>query len=306
MWILVAVMSLWGCTFVLTKDVIGEVPPLTLAFLRVAIGFLVLFPVAIIRRMRLAQPRPALPWKAIFAMGCIGVSFYYGVFNLGLVYTSASQGALVQSSIPAVTALVAMLWLGEHASRVRIAGIVLSVMGVLIIFSGSQMSDASSPLPVLGNALVFLSVVAWGIYTSLAKRYANVDAIVLTAGVIGVGALILLPAAAIEMHGHAWPQLSSLQWGELLLLGAGASGLAYMFYNLALQDVDASLAGVFANLIPVVGVLSGMVILDDPISIRAIAGGVIVMTGVWLTSVEHRLSKDSRIPQKRIGKEDAG
>ena len=210
MWILVAVMSLWGCTFVLTKDVIGEVPPLTLAFLRVAIGFLILFPVAMIRRRSLVEPRPALPWKAILAMGFVGVSFYYGVFNLGLVYTSASQGALVQSSIPAVTALIAILWLRERASSIRISGIVLSVLGVLIIFSGSQASDASSPQPVLGNSLVFLSVVAWGIYTSLAKRFAHVDAIVMTAAVIGAGALFLFPAAIIEMRGHAWPQLSSV------------------------------------------------------------------------------------------------
>src|SRR3954471_2008094 len=125
MWILVAVMTLWGCTFVLTKDVIGPVPPLTLAFLRVAIGFAVLFPLAVIRRLRLAAPRPALPWGAILAMGCIGVSFYYGVFNLGLSYTTASQGALVQSSIPAVTALIAVLWLRERASRTRVAGIAL-------------------------------------------------------------------------------------------------------------------------------------------------------------------------------------
>jgi drug/metabolite transporter (DMT)-like permease len=286
MWILVAVMALWGCTFVLTKDVIGEVPPLTLAFLRVAIGFLILFPVAFFRRRRLAQPHPALPWKAIVAMGFIGVSFYYGMFNLGLVYASASQGALVQSSIPAVTALIAILWLRERASSIRISGIVLSVLGVLIIFSGSQASDASSPQPILGNSLVFLSVVAWGIYTSLAKRFANVDAIVLTAGVIGAGALFLFPAALIEMRGHAWPHLSSVQWGEILLLGAGASGLAYMFYNLALQSVDASLAGVFANLIPVVGVLSGIVILNEPISTRAIVGGLVVMAGVWLTGSE--------------------
>jgi drug/metabolite transporter (DMT)-like permease len=59
-----------------------------------------------------------------------------------------------------------------------------------------------------------------------------------------------------------------------------------MFYNLALQSVDASLAGVFANLIPVVGVLSGIVILNEPISTRAIVGGLVVMAGVWLTGSE--------------------
>lgn len=280
---LIAVMSLWGGVFVATKDVIDAVPPFTLAFMRVAIGFAVLLPIAWIRYRRLPSSSAKLPWKAMFAMGFIGVAFYYAVFNLGLVYTSASQGALVQSSIPAMTALIAILWLGEPASRVRIGGIVLSLGGVLLVFSGSDVLGATAPSPVVGNLLVFLSVIAWGLYTALARRYANTDAVVMTAGVIGVGALLLLPAALIELQGHPLPTLSLKEGSEVLLLGAGASGLAYLFYNVALQDIDASQAGVFANLIPVVGVISGILILDEPLSSRAIIGGVIVMAGVWIT-----------------------
>ncbi|HEY6645312.1 DMT family transporter [Povalibacter sp.] len=279
---LIGVMTLWGSVFVMTKDIIDVVPPLTLAFMRVAIGFLVLLPFAIYRLRRQPSPRPPLPWRAMLTMGLIGVAFYYGMFNLGLFYTSASQGALVQSSIPAMTALVAILWLGEPATRSRVAGIGLSVVGVLVIFSGSPV-DTSAAAPVLGNVLVFVSVIAWGVYTSYAKRCAHVDAMILTAGVIGAGALFLLPFALIELRGQSLPVLDTVEWMEVILLGAGASGLAYMFYNLALQDIDASQAGVFANLIPVVGVASGIAVLGDPISVRAIIGGVIVIAGIWIT-----------------------
>lgn len=285
--ILIGVMTLWGSVFVMTKDVIDAVPPLTLAFMRVFIGFLVLLPFALHRLSRQPSPRPPLPWRDIVTMGLIGVAFYYSVFNFGLFYTSASQGALVQSSIPAMTALVAILWLGESATRSRAAGIGLSVVGVLVIFSGSPV-DHSATSAVLGNLLVFASVIAWGVYTSYAKRCAHVDAMILTAGVIGVGALFLLPCALIELHGRPLPVLDPIEWVEVVLLGAGASGLAYMLYNLALQDIDASQAGVFANLIPVVGVASGIVVLGDPISLRAIVGGLIVIAGVWMTSAEPR------------------
>lgn len=283
-WTLVAVMTLWGCTFVLTKDVIGDIPPLTLAFVRVAIGAALLAPIAWrnYRHMPGAEP---LPWSTMLSMGFIGVAFYYGAFNAGLFYTSASQGALVQSCIPAMTALVAIVWLRERASRSRLAGIVLSVAGVLVIFSGSP-GGASASTPLLGNALVFLSVIAWGLYTSLAKQLAHLDPVVLTAIVIGSGALFLLPAAALEMRGHGWPSLSAVQWVEVLVLGIGASGFAYLLYNWALQEVDASQAGVFANLIPVVGVLSGIVVLKEPLTVRAILGGLIVMAGVWITGAE--------------------
>lgn len=283
--ILIGVMTLWGSVFVMTKDVLDVVPPLTLAFMRVVIGFLVLLPFAVYRLRRQPAPRAPLPWRDMLTMGAIGVAFYYGVFNFGLFFTSASQGALVQSSIPAMTALVAMLLLGEPATRSRMLGIALSVAGVLVIFSGSSAGHAATA-PLFGNLLVFASVIAWGVYTAYAKRCAHVDAMILTAGVIGAGALFLLPCAAIELRGQPLPVLNPTEWLEVMVLGAGASGVAYMLYNLALQDIDASQAGVFANLIPVVGVASGIVILGDPISLRAILGSLIVIAGVWVTGSE--------------------
>ena len=75
-------------------------------------------------------------------------------------------------------------------------------------------------------------------------------------------------------------------------LGAVASGLGYMLYSAALKHVDASEAGVYTNLIPIVGVITG-VMLGEPLSLRAIIGGVVVLVGVWLTS---------RQPQAEPGK----
>lgn len=281
--ILIGVMAMWGSTFVVTKGVIDDLPPLALAFVRVAIGFALLLPFAWPRYRRIAGAGQRLPWGTIALMAFVGVAFYYGAFNLALVYTSASQGALVQSSIPAVTALVAVVWLRESASTARLIGIALSVFGILVIFAGNEAGGAASR-PMLGNVLMFVSVVAWGFYTSMAKRLADVDAVVLTTGVIGGGALMLLPVAAFELAGQPLPQLGAAAWLKVVFLGAGASGLAYMLYNLALQEVDASQAGVFANLIPVVGVITGILVLHEPLSVQAMIGGLIVMAGVWVTS----------------------
>jgi len=276
-------MTVWGSTFVVTKGVIEDLPPLTLAFMRVFIGFALLLPFAWQRRGSLAASGRRLSWPTVCLMALIGVVLYYVTFNLALVYTSASQGALVQSSIPALTALVAVVWLRESASPARLAGIALSVIGVLVIFSGSAAGGAAS-WPVLGNVLMFASALTWGVYTSLARRMADVDPVILTAGVFGAGSLMLLPIAAFELAGQPLPWLDLQAWLQVVYLGAGASGLAYLLYNLALQDVDASQAGVFANLIPVVGVITGIVMLNEPLSLQAMIGGAIVMAGVWITS----------------------
>ena len=280
---LLVTMVIWGSTFVVTKGINDQVPPFTLAFVRVAIGALVLLACAWVRQARGGSHTrwSSLPWGTMVTMGLIGVVLYYAVFNYSLVYTSASQGALVQSCIPAMTALVAVVWLREHASALRWSGIVLSMVGILIVFSGADAQSGSGSL--LGNVLMFASAVLWGVYTSMAKRVATYDAIQVTAGIIGAGALMLLPLAGFEIAAAGMPSVNTQGWLGMAYLGAGASGLAYMMYSAALKHMDASEAGVYTNLIPIVGVIMG-VMLGEPLSLRAIIGGIVVLVGVWMTS----------------------
>src|SRR5687767_14041083 len=131
--LLLLTMAVWGSTFMVTKELIALWPPYTLSFASVALGTLELLPLAIARHRR----GDHLPWPTIWLMGFIGVALYYLTFNVGMMHVSASQGALVQSSIPAMTALVAVVWLRERASALRWLGIAMSIAGVLIVFSGS-------------------------------------------------------------------------------------------------------------------------------------------------------------------------
>lgn len=291
---LLITMVIWGSTFVVTKGINDQVQPFTLAFVRVAIGALVLLGCAFVRQARggAHSPWSALPWGTMITMGLIGVVLYYAVFNYSLVYTSASQGALVQSCIPAMTALVAVVWLREHASALRWTGIALSMAGILIVFSGADAQSGSGSL--LGNVLMFISAALWGVYTSMAKRVATHDAIQVTAGIIGAGALLLLPLSAFEIAADGMPNVDGRGWLGMAYLGAGASGLAYMMYSAALKHMDASEAGVYTNLIPIVGVIMG-VMLGEPLSLRAIIGGVVVLVGVWLTSRQPSPSSPPRM-----------
>jgi drug/metabolite transporter (DMT)-like permease len=275
-------MVVWGSAFAVTKGLIEFWPPFTLALVRVGIGTLVLMPLAIARHQRGTR----LPLGTIWFMGLLGVTLYYLTFNLAMVYVSASQGALVQASIPAMTALVAVLWLRERATTLRWLGIALSVGGVLIVFSGNGSAPGQSPL--LGNFLMFASVVCWALYTALAKRVAGFEPLVITVSVMGAGTLLLVPFSAYEIMKAGLPPLPMTGWLGMLYLGIVASGLAYALYNASLRHLDASAVGVYTNLIPVVGVLTGIVFLGEPLSLRAILGGAIVMLGVWITSRSER------------------
>jgi drug/metabolite transporter (DMT)-like permease len=92
-----------------------------------------------------------------------------------------------------------------------------------------------------------------------------------------------VPLAAFEVGAAGMPSVDLQGWLGMAYLGAGASGAAYLMYSAALKHVDASEAGVYTNLIPIVGVITG-IMLGDPLSARAIIGGLVVLVGVWLTS----------------------
>ena len=103
---------------------------------------------------------------------------------------------------------------------------------------------------------------------------------------MGIGAAMLAPISGYELAVHGWPTLSAKGWAGLLYLGAMASGVAYVLYNDALKHMDASQAAVYANLIPIVGVITGIVLLGETLTVRAIVGGIVVMIGVWVAGVQ--------------------
>ncbi|AMN46636.1 hypothetical protein ACG33_05895 [Steroidobacter denitrificans] len=230
------------------------------------------------------------------------------------MHISSSQGALVQSCIPAVTALVAMLWLGERAGVLRWCGIALSGLGVIVVLTGTPAALPAAGLAppgedgsaMLGNLLMFATVVCWGLYTSLVKRVAQFDSVVVTTGLFGAGGLMLAPFAILETAALGVPALGLyslgwLDWLSVLYLGAIASGLAFVFYNMALVRMAAGQAGVYTNLIPIVGVATGVVVLQEPLSLRAVAGGILVLLGIALTSL--RGARDGGRPLPRTARD---
>ena len=280
--LLLLTMVIWGGTYVITKTGVEEIPPMLFALLRFGVASIVLVSLALLRGGVARLPRPT-PWRTLLLMGLTGVGLYYTGFNLAMTYTTASQGALVQSSIPAITAVMAMVWLRERLSPQRLIGITLAVAGVLLIVARTS-PDASARSPLLGNLLMFGTVLVWGVYTILAKAVADVDIIAITASVAVLGTIMLVPAALVEATRTPWPSITGASWLRVFYLGALASAGGYLLYGRALRDLDASLVGTFVNLAPVLGVVSGVVLLGETIAPVAILGGVLVLMGLWMSS----------------------
>jgi drug/metabolite transporter (DMT)-like permease len=279
---LVLVMAIWGSAFSVTKAAITDVPPITFALLRFFFALAVLLPLAFARHKRTAQSLRGA-WRILAVMGVCGITLFYVGSNLALAYTTATQGVIVQSTIPVVTALIAVFALHERPSGKRIVGIILSLVGVVLaVLIAAPSQDASNPL--LGSALMLGAVVAWALYTILAKRVATADQLVVTAYSSAIGTLFLVPLALLEVRGAALPALSLQAWLSLVYLGVVSSAGGHLLYNRSLIYLDASQTATFINLAPIVGVASAVVFLGEAIVGWQLLGGALVLLGVWLTT----------------------
>lgn len=275
---LLAAVTIWSATFVVTKEALAGVGPMTLMLLRFATGAACLAPFARRHGFRLRmslQPR-------YVAFGLTGMVLHIGLETTGLLFTSAATASLIVAAIPAVTAALSVVVLHERPSRVNVAGIALSVAGVVAV-TNARVEDAGR-LQGLGNLLVLGGVVAWAAFTMQGKRLsARVPALVTTTAAMGAAVVVLVPLAGAEIALGGPLEVGPTTAASIAYLGVLASAVAYGLWNHALEHVDASAAATYVNLVPVLGVASAL-LAGEPASAPQIAGGAIVGAGVWLST----------------------
>jgi drug/metabolite transporter (DMT)-like permease len=282
-------LLIWGSTFVITKVVLHEIGPLTLTFVRFAIAFAVLGPLAARQGFRLRDVfRPTF-----LLFGLTGTTLFYAFQNLGLAYTSVSSTVLIQSGIPAITAVLAVLFLKERLGARQIFGIGLVTLGVVLVGLTSSGPSAGSADPVLGNLLILGSAVAWAVYTIQGRKLvANLPALVMTAASTGAGLIFLLPFAGWETATAGLPRLSPGGLLGIAYLGLVASGLTMFLWNYALHFLPASVASPYINLIPIIGLVSAFFLGEQP-PLAQILGGGLAIFGVWLSSASPDNEEDN-------------
>jgi drug/metabolite transporter (DMT)-like permease len=286
---LVAVMVVWGSTFVVTKAAMRQFPPFTLAFLRFAIATIAL--TLLLRRGALVELRHSVSVGRLLFLAFTGVVFFTAAFNFALEYGSAAQGALLYATTPAVVAVCAVLFLKERLNRRRMFGIGLSMTGAALVVAAGEASVDDAPAPLVGAALMFFTVVLWGAYTVAAKPIAAANQTAVMFVLSAIGALLLLPASALEIAGSGWPASTADGWLGVIYLAVFASAGAYALYNFALRELDASTVGAFTNIDPLVGVATACLFLGETLSPVQAGGAAIVLVGMWLASTEAPTAK---------------
>ena len=285
---LLAAILVWGSTFIVTKLVLAEIGPFALTFLRFSIGLLALYPFA--RRQGFRLDLALQP--AFLRFGLTGIALFYALQNLGLMFTSAGNAALIEASIPAVAALASHVALKEPLGRLRLGGIALTILGVVLVSGARPAGRGASTL--IGNLLVFGAALSFAIYAVQGKRLVlSHPPAVTTAASFAAGLLFLLPLAAGELYLGGAPRPSASGWAITLYLAIGASALTLFLWNYALQHIDASAAALYTSLVPVAGVGFALLLGESTAPLQ-LAGGSLAIAGVYVGNLPERASAEHR------------
>jgi drug/metabolite transporter (DMT)-like permease len=283
--IMLLVPLFWGGAFGSTKHVLSELPPLTTSAVRFLLAGLLLGGWLAIRRewdFKVIKEN----WLGLTGLGLSGVLAYNYFFAVGLQYTSAITGALVIVINPVTTAIVAVVFLGEKWSLRLGLGIVASLAGVLTVITQGNFASLAGMSLNYGEMLLFGAVASWTTYTSLGKVVMKrVNPALATTVSTLIGAVLLVLISLSEGAWHTLPGLSGQVMLELVYLAVFATVVAFIMFNIGIKRIGASKASAYINLMPVNAILIAWAIYGETITLMHLAGMVLVMTGVCLTTL---------------------
>jgi len=275
--LILAVVTLWGFSFVAIKVGLRELPPFALAALR--------FVFAAIPLVFFVRP-PRMPWRFVAGYGlAIGV-VQFGLLFLGIkLGMPAGLSSLVIQVQVFFTIALGVVFLREHWRREDLIGAAIATLGLVLLGVYKLMAGVSAT--VIGFLLVIAAALAWGVGNIVAKRAAKEHEADMFALVVWSSLVPPLPLAllsyAFEGGAEVWHAVMSaspLTWGCVLMLAWVATLFGFASWAGLLHRYPTALVSPFALLIPVSGLASGAIFLGEGLSPLQVAGAVLVLAGL--------------------------
>jgi len=269
-----AVMLIWGSSFVLVKTVLKYAGPLTLAGLRYFAAFLILLPFAL-RRNRHHLSRAQ--WLRLALMGLCAYTLGNGCLFWGMKYLPATTTSFLMGLIPLLVLVMGIFWLREFPTWMQVAGLAVCLLGYAAFFAPGLGSGEKLGLAITAGGLLAFAV--FGILGRQVARDQSIGTLALTAFPLGFGgAASLIVALAVE----GIPQVTPTGAGIILWLALVNTALAYLLYNHSLQTLTALELNLVLNLSPFATALMAALALSETFQPVQYVGMVIAIVGVAL------------------------
>jgi drug/metabolite transporter (DMT)-like permease len=280
---LLGMALLWGGSWPAGRVVATTMHPLAASAWRFLLVVAVL--AAWLYRRDRAWPRLSLrQWAAVAVCGFVGV-FGYAVFFLYAMQTvGAARAALVVTTNPVFTTLLAA-WIFKEAFNWKIAlGMLIAVLGAAIVLTHGAPWKLLAGDITRGDALLLGCIACWTTYTLLGKALMKgIDPLAVTTCTALVGLLLFWPATLLIEGGAVWQGVPEGARFALVFLALGSTVLAYVWYNEGVSQLGAGVASSYISVVPVFGVLAATLLLGEPVDASLLVGGALAVAGVvWV------------------------
>jgi len=273
LFLLVAV--LWGIPYFLIKIAIDDLSPVFVVAGRAFIAALVLLPVAAARGT-LAAVRARL--GVVTMIAAVHIIGPFLLITYGEVHITSSLTGLLIAFEPVVIAL--LMSRAEPLTPIRVAGLALGFAGVAVLVGLDLSGDR---LGLVGAGMVLLAAIGYAVATMLVqRRAADLAPEALAGGTTAITAVVLAPFAILT-----WPTPSAVHasaWTALAILGVFCTAVALLAFYRLIALAGSTKAGLVTYLNPVVAVLLGVLLLNEPLRWATVAGFVLVAAGCWLST----------------------
>jgi drug/metabolite transporter (DMT)-like permease len=282
--LLTLVPLLWAWNWIIGRGVVDSIPPFAMTFFRWVFAALILAPFAW-PHLKRDWPVMRVHWKPMVFLGAVGIGAHNATAYLGLNYTTATNGLILNSFIPVMIIAITWIFLRERLSVVQFLGVLVSLTGVLTILSRGSLAVLASLRLNVGDLLVVLAMAMWAIYTvCLRWRPAGLRTPSFLFVLACIGALTVLPAFALEMAFGRPIVLTVPNFAAVLSVALFSSVLAYIFWNRGVELIGANVAGLFVHLMPVFGVVMAWAFLGERLEPYHVAGIALILGGITITS----------------------
>jgi len=271
--------AIWGSSYLFIKVIVAEVSAFTLVAGRLTLAAIVLW--GILRARGFSLPRSRRIWRAYAVLGFVGAAIPYSLISWGEQYIPSGLAALLQSTTPMFTVILAhFLTDDERITIPKIIGVLVGFVGVGILMlpdlrQGLQ-ADLLGQLAIVGSSLCYALTAIY-----IRSRLQGQPVLVSATGQLTMGMVYMLPASLLIDRpfdlSPSPPVLAS--WLVLTILG---TVVAYVIYFTLIERSSATFVTMVTYIIPVNGLLLGALVLSEPLNVNVLGSLALILLGVLL------------------------
>lgn len=274
------VCLIWGANFSVVKGAFEYLPALAFTGVRFALSSAFLY--VLVRWRYGAVTFPAGLTGRMIWLGVLGNTLYQIAFTLALLWSTATNTALILATMPAVVTLLAGVRRIERVTPRMWAGTALATLGVALVISTGGIEF--SPATLKGDACAVAAVIFWSVYTLGLRRIPHsVPPLTTTALTTLTGTPGLVLAGLVPIVGVHWVRVPAPAWGALAYSSFLSLVVAYFIWNASVQRVGGTRTAIYMCLTPVVAALTAWATLGERLVPLQGVGAALILTGVLMT-----------------------